>query len=119
MSAQLYTVHFTTKQVVSQFDSKGVKTGEYEIDYPQTLHALPHSTAMTYNRFGNFRMEPYYASVSERPMSASKARTTHYGATPNGKKSPTPARSAPSGKSIVNNAAATGNLAAALNAGAK
>ena len=113
---QLYTVHFTTKQLVSQFDEKGRKTGEYELDYPQTIHALPRSTAETYKKFGNWRIEPYYADVSKRPMEAKK-QSFGRATVPSGKNKPTPATSAPSGKSSTRNAAATGDLAAALNAG--
>lgn len=116
---QLYTVHFTTKQVVSKFDEKGRKTGEYEMDYPQTLHALPHSTAMTYKKFGNFRMEPYYLSEAQRSHGAKKAQTEFRGAVPSGKNKPLATTSAPSGKSAAQSAAASGNLAAAINAGAR
>jgi hypothetical protein len=113
---QLYTVHFTTKQVVSQFDANGRKTGEYEMDYPQTIHALPRSTAETYKKFGNWRIEPYYADVSKRPME-SKKQSVGRATVPSGKNTLAPAKNAPSGKSGTKNAAATGDLAAALNAG--
>ncbi len=114
---QLYTVHFTTKQVVSQFDAKGVKTGEYEMDYPQTLHALPLSTAQTYKKFGNWRIEPYYSDVSKRPFESKKAHTEYRGSTASTKHKATV--SAAGGKSVTQNAAASGNLAAAINAGSR
>lgn len=115
---QLYTVHFTTKQIVSQFDAKGRKTGEYEMDYPQTLHALPLSTCQGYKKFGNYRIEPYYADASKRPVQSSKQSASFRGSVPSGKKAASPAKSVPTGKS-VQNAARTGDLAAAISAGAK
>jgi hypothetical protein len=111
---QLYTVHFTTKQLVSKFDDKGRKIGEYDIDYPQTLHALPLSTCQGYKKFGNWRIEPYYADVSKRPFEGKKAKTEYRGSVPAGK----PKATVPLA-STVQNAAASGNLAAAINAGAK
>jgi hypothetical protein len=116
---QLYTVHFTTKQIVSQFNDKGVKTGEYTTDYPQTLHALPLSTCQGYKKFDNWKVEPYYADASQRPVHSNKQRSEYRGtAAPSGKKAASPAKSVPSGKSIAN-AAKTGDLAAAISAGAK
>ncbi|MBD9511524.1 hypothetical protein IB265_32735 [Ensifer sp. ENS10] len=112
---QLYTVHFTTKQVVSQFNDKGVKTGEYTMDYPQTLHALPLSTCQGYKKFGNWRIEPYYSDATKRPVESRKQRTDFRGSTPAAKKAAP--KSAP--KSSVGNAARTGDLAAAINAGVK
>ena len=111
---QLFTVHFTTKHLVSKFDDKGKKIGEYEADIPQTVTALPHSTALGYKKFGNFRMEPYYTSVSQRPYEAKKARTEYRGAVPNSK-----AKAPVSRTTTTQSAAASGNLAAAINAGAK
>lgn len=116
---QLYTVHFTTKQIVSQFDAKGRKTGEYETDIAQTLHALPHSTAMGYKKFGNFKMEPYYISEAQRSHGATKANANFRGTVPSGRAKPTASPTAITAKSAAKNAAASGNLAAAINAGAK
>jgi hypothetical protein len=116
---QLYTVHFTTKQIVSQFDAKGRKIGEYETDIAQTIHALPHSTALGYKKFGNFKMEPYYLSEAQRSHGASKAKTEYRGTVPSGKTKPYAGSSAVTAKSAAKSAAASGNLAAAINAGAK
>lgn len=115
---QLFTVHFTTKHLVSQFDEKGRKTGEYEAEIPQTVSALPHSTAMGYKKFGNFKIEPYYMSVAHRPFEAKKVHTEARGF-PSGRNNPARATSVPSGKTAARDAAATGDLAAAINAGAR
>ncbi|OWZ90456.1 hypothetical protein B9J07_28130 [Sinorhizobium sp. LM21] len=112
---QLYTVHFTTKQVVSQFNDRGVKTGEYEIDYPQTLHALPLSTCQGYKKFGNWRIEPYYSDATKRPVESRKQNSNFRGTTPAAKK----AAPAKPKTSSISNAARTGDLAAAISAGAK
>ncbi|QNH71721.1 hypothetical protein V1VFAS_123 [Rhizobium phage V1VFA-S] len=109
---QLYTVHFTTKHVVSQFDDKGRKIGEYTTDIAQTINALPLSTCQGYKKFDNWRVEPYYADISKRPMESKKQSFNFRGAAPtSGKKAPA--------ASSVKNAAKTGDLAAAISAGVK
>jgi hypothetical protein len=112
---QLFTVHFTTKHIVSRFDDKGVKIGEYEADIPQTVHALPRSTAETYKKFGNWRIEPYYADVSKQPVKGGKQQFNFRGTSPSAKK----AAPKPSAGSAIKHAARTGDLAAAISAGAK
>jgi hypothetical protein len=109
---QLYTVHFSTKQIVSQFNAKGQKTGEYQLDYPQTLHALPLTTAQQYKTCDNYSIEPYFIEAHKQAVNSfkPKSRPDYSGAAKRGKTFTKKAA-----KSSVSHAAETGDLAAALN----
>lgn len=115
----LYTVHFTTRQTVSKFDARGRLTGEYQTDIPQTISALPVSTARQYADCDNFRMEPYvpeerrgtrksfkHAGYAERAKGMTQGEIT---LTTSGSK----------GRSRINDAAATGDLGAAISGAAQ
>lgn len=101
----LVNVYFTTT----------ILSGSQVLEKPHVLTALPYSTAQTYKRFGNWRIEPYVLSNDERkPRRFERAER---GMT-RGEIRVTAAASSP-GKSSIHHAAATGDLAAAINAGAK
>lgn len=112
----LKTVHFTTINSVSVFNREGFKVDEYVEERPHTIHALPYSTAMTYAKFGNFRIEPYVIEPGQKgdfKKSAGKSKgEMRVVATGGGK-----GRSS-AAPTTVHDAAATGDLASALNAGA-
>ncbi|MGV1754782.1 hypothetical protein [Agrobacterium sp. CG674] len=105
---QLVTVRFTTKNVVSQFDAHGVKTGEYETEIQQCITGIPKSTADGYRKFGNWSIEPYHVDpdlkLGGRGIKKGDVKIVM--------------SSRRAGKSFVSKvtaAAATGDLAAALN----
>ena len=47
---QLYTVHFTTKRIVTEFDAKGKVIGTYTTNIAQTIQALPYQTTKQYEK---------------------------------------------------------------------
>lgn len=107
----LYTVYFTSRHIVSKYNDKGVKIGDYTTDISQTITALPHVTAMQYKSCDNFRIEPYQIDASGRSAPASTWKSGHRtekAAAPAAKKSST---------NSVKSAAATGDLAAAISKG--
>jgi hypothetical protein len=56
---KLYTVRFTTKQLVKKYDARGKLIGEAELSSPITFTALPLATAQSYSKCDNFVMEDY------------------------------------------------------------
>lgn len=111
----LYTVHFTTRQTVSKFDARGRKTGEYQTDIEQTITALPVSTAKQYSTCDNFHMEPYVQE--ERSGTRKTFKHAGYQERSSGFDKSTAKRSAKKA-SNVNEAAATGDLGAAISGAA-
>ena len=115
---QLYNVSFTTRTIGRKYDAKGKEVGTFQLDQPVTLSALPYATAMSYKIADNFKIEPY---VPERQRSKfGSGRDNSVG---NGAKMRPVARAeasvakpaAKAGRSRVAEAAASGNLGAALN----
>jgi hypothetical protein len=116
---QLYTVSFTTQTLVKKIGPRGKIVGETRLDKPITLTALPYQTAMSYANCDNFSITHY--QMDEQRRSKGSGRDTSVG---NGTKrvsralSSGEAAAAPIKKNPVNalaNAAASGNLGAALN----
>lgn len=56
---QLYTVHFTTKRIVTEFDTKGKVIGTYTTDIAQTIQALPYQTTKQYEKGRENRLSLY------------------------------------------------------------
>ena len=115
---ELYNVSFTTKSMIRKFDSKGRVIGQSSMDKPVTITALPHKTAMSYAIADNFKIERYLPDQG-RTAKFSSGRDRSVG---NGTKrfnnTTAGTRSVEQEKprSHLNHAAATGNLAAAINA---
>lgn len=113
---QLYNVSFTTRAMVRKLDAKGREIGTTTLDRPVTLTALPHKTAMSYSTADNFKIERYVPDQG-RVSKFGSGRDRSVG---NGTKS-RPALVEPvvaaanTGRSRIADAAATGNLGAALN----
>jgi hypothetical protein len=101
----LYTVYFTSRHVVTKYDDKGVKTGEYTTNIPQTITMLPLSTAMQYKDCDGFRYEPYqFEGSGKRDVPAARRSSVKS----------TAKVATKSSTSSVNKAAATGDLSAAI-----
>lgn len=118
--AQYYTVRFTTQKLIKRYDSKGKLESETKLDTPVTITALPYATAMSYSGCDNFVMEPYVLDERRsgratgigngtKPVDYAQAARTF-------EKEATRVAARSSGKSKIAEAAATGNLAAAINA---
>lgn len=110
---QLYTVHYTLAHSVTKYDSRGKPIDSYVDDIPHTLTALPHSTALQYKNCKNFRMEPYTPDA-RRPITAQKSTADYRGT-----RAVSKSKTVKASSSSVRSAAASGDLAAAINAGAK
>ncbi|SCW95820.1 hypothetical protein [Ancylobacter rudongensis] len=109
----LYTVRYTTKSIVTKYDGRGNKVGTYTDDVPVVITALPHITAMQYKDCDNFKIEPYFADPGRGEPAP---RRTH--AESSGRERTRAPTTKPAGKPSVNDAARTGDLAAAINGGA-
>ena len=118
----LFTVSFTTKKKIQRFDHRGKMTSEESFDTPVVMTALPHSTALTYSGCDNYKIIPYV--MEERRKSSGGVRDYSVGngtkkvthrQTEAGTKSSHPKSTATVAKSKVAQAAATGDMAAALN----
>lgn len=119
--AQLYTVTFTTKTLVKKYDAKGKLVSEFGTGNPIVMSALPYQTAMSYAKCENFKITPYEMEQPRR--SKGSGRDSSIG---NGTKKVSYSRTDATGaskslnvkpaRSAVADAAATGNLGAALNA---
>ena len=72
---QLYTVHFTTKRIVTEFDAKGKVIGTYTTDITQTIQALPYQTTKQYESCDNYWREPY---VMEPKSTRKATRSRRY-----------------------------------------
>lgn len=120
----LFTVSFTTQVLVTKIGDKNKVIGKSRMDKPVTITALPHATAMSYSKCDNFKIVPY--EMEPRRSSKGSGRDASVG---NGTKkssyvrgeadfsrgqSQTQAQAA--GRSKIADAAASGNLAAAINA---
>ena len=124
--APYYTVSFTAQTLIKKYGTNGKIISETKLDRPITITALPYSTAMSYSGCDNFKIGPYV--MEERRSSNGSGRDASVG---NGtkkvdhsryEKSASSGRGAVAvssakntGRSTINNAAATGNLAAAIN----
>jgi hypothetical protein len=120
---QLFTVSFTTRKSIKKLDGKGKIISETKLDTPVTMHALPYQTAKSYAGCDNFKMVPYVMDEHRPRTAKGSGRDNSVG---NGTKKISHRRDETAGrtgkdlgaiaKSSVNEAARSGNLAAALNA---
>lgn len=108
---QFYTIHFTTKEIVTRYDKRGKPIEEFTIDHPQVMACLPHSTAMQFKDQDNFRIEQYELE-QQRPGKHEQRRDLPV---------PKAAAAAPktrkfagTRRTAVQTAAASGDLAAAV-----
>ena len=107
----LYTVRFTTKKIITRYNLKREKIAEINEEVPVTLTGLPKETALQYKGCDNFTMEAEIVdtskkSVYRRPRDKEEAAETYRTHT-----SSRPAKP----KSTLEDAAATGDMAAAIN----
>ena len=123
--AELFTVSFTTRKLVKKFDTKGKPTGEIKIDTPVTITALPHATAMSYSGCDNFKIERYEPDTNKRFTAKGSGRDASVGNgtrkiahTAEGVKKGKELNVVTSGKGVskIEQAARSGDLAAAINA---
>lgn len=113
---QLYTVSFTTQTLIKKFGPRGKIIGETRLDKPITITALPHSTAMSYSGCDNFKIEPYQMDDRYKRVSKGSGRDDSVGSGTKKvsvRRGDAVAATAPT-RSKVENAAATGNMAAAI-----
>ena len=62
----LYDISFTTKMLISKYDSKGKVIGTSQMDKPVTMTMLPYSTAMSYKeKCDNFTIKR--SEFTDRP----------------------------------------------------
>ncbi|MBX4911415.1 hypothetical protein HJA82_29315 [Rhizobium bangladeshense] len=115
---QLYSITYDQVTLISVFDSKGKKTGDREERVRVSMHDLPLQTAQMYRgkMSGlNFVMTAQTAISSEQPRSHKRDRRD-YGAT---SKSAAARPAQPSKQQQINQAAASGDMTAAINNGSK
>lgn len=122
---QLYNVSFTTRTLVQKFDEKGKPVAQTQLNSPITMTMLPYATAMAYSGCDGFKMEPYVFQNQSGRKSSGKTtgvgngtKKVNYERVEKGvsKRELKPAvASKGTGRSKIAEAAATGNLGAALN----
>lgn len=121
--SNLFTVTFTTKALVNKYDAKGKMIAQEVLGKPVTITALPYSAAMSYSKCDGFTIEPYVMEDRRKFTPKGTGRDASVG---NGTKKVSYSRgeevktgkqlnTAGVGTSKVNQAAASGNLGAALN----
>jgi hypothetical protein len=111
---QLYTITYDYVTRISTFDAKGNKTGDREERVRVSMHDLPLQTAQMYRgkMTGlNFVMTAQTAVSSEQPRSHKRERREYSAPTPSAAARP----AQPSKQQQINQAAATGDLTAAIN----
>ena len=116
---QLYTVVLENKHIISTFDAKGKKTGEKTEFIKQTICDLPHSTAMMYKTKDAGRVTVIKQDMSgfgERRGVTQRKAQHHPASITTTRKAPA---ARPAQQSSVQQAAATGDMAAAINMGRK
>lgn len=117
----LYNVSFTTQKLITSLDARGKVSGTRRLDTPITITALPHATAMSYSNCDNFQITPHEWETKRKLTQRGEARPSSVGNGTKGRSrrgetdfdngSVTEAHVS----SAVENAAASGDLAAALN----
>lgn len=120
---ELFTIRFTTKKLINKLDRKGNVVAQERLDTPITMHALPHTTAMSYSGCDNFTIEPYqwqdrYRSKgSGRPEGVGNGHKDRFAGVSSGMKVGRELSVAIAGKNVGKstvNAAETGDLSAAI-----
>ncbi len=114
----LYTVRFTTRKEVTKYDGKGKPIETIITDVPVTLHHLPLSTAQSYAHCSNYACEREFMDHSAAPA-ASYRRKERPVFDPNEVRRPAKSSSGhmprPTANRPKTNAAATGDMSAAIN----
>lgn len=110
-----YTVHFTTKKQVTVYDLKRQPIKVIDTETPVVMHGMPHSTAMQYAKCDNFKMvlEAIDRTETRKPRRQNYERRTE----PSAASWPKAKRTANTNTTSVTDAAATGDMAAAINGG--
>jgi hypothetical protein len=117
--SELFTISFTTKTLVNKYDKRGKLTEKYELANPIKITALPRATAMSYATCDNFVISPYVSehynakrSIGDRKWAGTAAHSA-----PKQRNMPTPKPAAKKtvAPSTISNAAASGDLSAAIN----
>lgn len=103
-----YTVTFTTRRLISQFDEAGNKLADKVEHKPQKITGLPYATAVSYKDQENFEFERELVEATKQlpKPQGSFDRVLKGARRATGKTKPA--------KSAVERAAATGDLAHAL-----
>lgn len=118
--AQLYTIRMIAKKIISLFDSAGRKTGERTDHIPLAYSDLPHSTALSYQR----QFPDNQVQIIPQAVEHGGSREGHRGAAEYNRgpqKWPKDLNRKVAQKQVeqrdeLQNAAQTGNMAAAINA---
>ncbi|AGC36104.1 hypothetical protein B7L88_gp060 [Rhizobium phage RHEph10] len=111
---QLYSITYDQVTQISTFDGKGNKIGDREERIRVSMHDLPLQTAQMYRgkMTGlNFVMTAQTAISNEQPRSHKRDRRDYSASTQSAAARP----AQPSKQQQINQAAATGDLTAALN----
>ena len=109
----LFTVRFTTRKVVTRYNAKREVVSEEEMNLPVTITGLPHTTAMAYSGNDNFTIEREIADYRNEKVKSRPRARTYDSADLSSERTP---RSRPA-KTVtsVQDAARTGDMAAAIN----
>lgn len=119
--AQLYDISFTTQKRVVKFDDKGNRCSETKTDTEVRMNSLPYETAKSYSKCDNFEMVLHVES--NRPVSRADnwggpatKKIGDYKRTAKGVKKGElkVIKSDTGGKSKIQEAAATGDMSAAI-----
>ncbi|TDW20516.1 hypothetical protein EV128_125146 [Rhizobium azibense] len=114
---QLYSITYDQLTLISTFDDKGNKTGDREERVRVSMHDLPLPTAQMYRSKMtglNFVMVAQTAVSNEQPRTYKRERRREDTSTQRAAARPAqPAK--PTKQEQINQAAATGNMAAGIN----
>ncbi|OCP22001.1 MULTISPECIES: hypothetical protein [unclassified Ensifer] len=112
---QLYSITYDQLTLISVFDDKGNRTGEREERVRVSMHDLPLQTAQMYRgkMTGlNFEMTAQTAVSNEQPRTSKRDRRVHEDTSVQ-RAAARPAQ--PTKQQQINQAAATGDMTAAIN----
>lgn len=118
---QLYTVTFSQMKKVSRFDTKGNKISDTVELIPVTMRDLPLQTAQMYKRtqkYGTCEITPQAPSTGERERRYDRGNFSTRSKSGSGQsKKPAKQAARPAPASSLQEAARTGDMSAAINAG--
>lgn len=108
----LYKVSFTTKKEVTRYNDKREIESVTVMEVPVTIGGLPLATAQTYAKCDNFVMEKQFASMDEKVGFRARQPRSDDGVKFSARK---PAVNKQPRRDKVQEAAATGDMAEAIN----
>lgn len=111
----LYSVSFTTRKIVTRYGDKREVISETEMDVPVTINGLPRSTAESYAKCDNFRISQDYTKAAGMDTKVNYRKTRGGKTYRDVEVQSSAPKAAPRPKSPKLDAAATGDLGAALN----